>query len=435
MADVRAFRGLRYSLPQVGDLSRVLCPPYDVISAPEAQRLRAASPYNAIHLELPEALPGETGDERYRRAAATLQAWRAAGVLVRDAEPRLYAIEEAFSWPAGHPQLRRGLLAVVRLADWAERVVLPHEHTLAAPKADRLQLLRACATNISPVFLLYPPQPAAEAALWGAAATTPPQCEAQTPDGGVVRVWALSPPAGAALLAALAESRLYIADGHHRYETALRYRDERRAAAASDRPMGYDYVLSYLVSMADPGLVVLATHRWVPAERVDRQRLAALLAERFVVVARHKAPPGGLAAATALAELRRWGARHTTFGLYQAGELLLIQPCAAASRWLPAERHPAWRALDTAQVESLLLQPLLGPDAAEALAYTRDAAEALAAVDAGRAAFAVLLNPPSPAQIAAVADAGERMPQKSTYFYPKLPTGLAFHVLDDAALG
>jgi uncharacterized protein (DUF1015 family) len=422
---------LRYEPRRVGDLSAVVCPPYDVIAPREAIALRAASPYNAIRLELPEPDEGDTeGRTRYRRAAETLAAWRAEGALVREAEPCLYAIEETFGWQ-GRTYRRRGIMAAVGLADWDARVVRPHEQTLAGPKADRLELLRACATNFSPIFMLYPPQPEADAALWQAVEQRPPLATVNLPDDRQTRMWAFG-SAAAPLSAALATSPLYIADGHHRYETALRYRDERRAGRPADARSGAEYVVTYLVSMADPGLLVLPTHRVVPAGRISGTRLEALLAERFLAETRSLAAVGG--AAGVRAELARRGETGTTFALYRPGEVTYLQPRPDAALWHPGERLPAWQALDVAQLDSLLLRPLLGPDAAEVLIYTRDAAEAIAAVDAGDATCAVLMNATPPTQIAAVADVGERMPQKSTYFYPKLSSGLVFHVLDEIAV-
>jgi uncharacterized protein (DUF1015 family) len=384
-----------------------------------------------VRLELPEPEPGDRdGQTRYGVAARTLTAWRAEGVLVRESEPCIYAFEETFGWQ-GATHRRRGVMAAVGLADWDARVVLPHEDTLAGPKADRLQLLRACNTNFSPIFMLYPPQPVAEGALWEAVEQATPLAEVRLPDERVTRMWAVS-DAAQALTAALAASPLYIADGHHRYETALRYRDERRTGGQSGPGAGSEYVMTYLVSMDDPGLLVLPTHRVVPAGRVSEAMLRTVVDERFVAEARPIAAAGG--DAEAIAELARRGAAGTAFALYRPGEVTFLRPRPDAARFLPAERQPAWRALDVAQLDSLLLRPLLGAEAAEQLVYTRDAAEAMAAVDAGEAAFAVLMNATPPGQIAAVADAAERMPQKSTYFYPKLSSGLVFHVLDDRAV-
>ncbi|HLI26980.1 MAG TPA: DUF1015 domain-containing protein [Chloroflexota bacterium] len=427
MADVRPLRGLRYDVARVGALAEVLCPPYDVIDAGLAAALRARSPYNAIHLELPADGPG---DARYARAAARLADWEARGVLRREATPCLYPVEEEFVW-AGARWRRRGVLALVRLVPWEAGEILPHERTLAGPKADRLALLRACRANLSPVFLLHPPLPAAQASLWEAAAAHPPVARVELSTHERLRLWAVSAPADWS--AALTAARLYVADGHHRYETALRYRDELRARGERV-PVGADYVLAYLVALDDPGLLLLPTHRCAPVG-IEVATLERLLAERFDCTA--LALDAGRAA-EAVAALRHQAAARpgaAVLGVYVPGRLWLATPRPEAARWLPAERHPAWRALDVAQADGLLLQPLLGPQAAERLSYTRDAAEALARVDQGAAAFAVLLNPLTPAQMVAVAEAGERMPQKSTYFHPKLPTGLVFHRLDDHALG
>jgi uncharacterized protein (DUF1015 family) len=429
VAEVRPFRGLRYRADASSDLAPVLCPPYDVIAPAEADALRAVSPHNAIHLELPV---DQGATDRYTAAAASLAAWQAAGVLVREERPAWYAVEEEFAW-GGQPHRRRGVLVLVRLAPWEDDVVLPHERTLAGPKADRLALLEACATNLSPVFLLHPPRPAAEDALWRAGAARPPLAEATLGPADRLRLWAIEADA-TDWGAALADARLYVADGHHRYETALRYRDERQRTSGQV-PVGADYVLAYLVSTADPGLLLLPTHRCAPADGVDLAALEALLAERFSVETVPPRAGDGAAPTAALARVAAAASVGTALGIYTPGNLRIARPREAALQLLPAERAPAWRALDVAQADSLLFQPLLGSDAAERLTYTRDAAEALGRVDDGAAAFAVLLNPLGAGQMAAVAEAHERMPQKSTYFYPKLPTGLLFHRLDDLALG
>jgi uncharacterized protein (DUF1015 family) len=434
VAEVRPFRGLRYVPDRAGDLSDVVCPPYDVIPPDEAIRLRAASPYNAVRLELPEGTPDETApDSRYAAAARTLREWRAQGVLADEPRPALYLVEERFDWE-GRQHRRRGVLAAVRLVDWSKRVVLPHEHTLSGPKADRLALLRACAANFSPVFLLHASQPESQARLWSASEHARPMTVSPEP-GYELRLW---PTAGGtdAWCDALAAESLYVADGHHRFETALRYRDERRAMAGGNATgAAYDYVLSYLVPMDDPGLLVLPTHRCLPVDSYDDGRLEALLAERFDSEPHLLRGNEPAALQPLLQELARRGAERSAFVLYQRGVARLLTLSPGAERWLPDGRAPAWRALDVARLESLLLEPLLGSTAPERLIYTRSPLDAIAAVDAGDAAAAVLLNPTPPAQIAAVAEAAERMPQKSTYFYPKLPTGLVFHTLDGASVG
>jgi uncharacterized protein (DUF1015 family) len=433
MADVRRFRGLRYSRREVGDLGQVVCPPYDVISPAQARALRQRSALNAIHLELPEPESASAPEAtKYQTAARTLQRWCAEGVLQREDAASVYAVEETFGWEQ-QTLRRRGILAVVRLAEWSERQVLPHEKTLAAPRADRLELLRACATNISPVFLLHSPRPKIETVMWEQVLAHPPAAELSVDEDYSIRIWSVG-DLSLDWLRGLRAGALYIADGHHRYETALRYRDERSGNGAATDDAAVNFVLSYLVSLEDPGLLVLPTHRVVPRFDLDAMRLKHLIAENFdshVVPLTHRGPRE---VSQVLAELRSRGAEGTTFALYQPHQVTLLTPLAAALDSMPQTRAPAWRSLDVARLESLLLTPLLGPEVAEKLRYARDAVEACNAVDTGEAEFAILLNPPTPQSIAAVADAGERMPQKSTYFYPKLPTGLVFHALDDVAV-
>ena len=200
-------------------------------------------------------------------------------------------------------------------------------------------------------------------------------------------------------------------------------------------PAAYDYALSYLVSTDDPGLLVLPTHRCLPGGRLRRPAAGGPARERFDSESRPAPGNDPAALRDLLQELARRGGERSAFVLYQRGECRLLTMRPDAERWLPSERAPAWHALDVARLESLLLEPLLGPTAPERLTYTRSAAEAIAWVDGGEAAAAILLNATPPRQIAAVAEAAERMPQKSTYFYPKLPTGLVFHALDGRSVG
>jgi uncharacterized protein (DUF1015 family) len=433
MADVRRFRGLRYSRSEVDDLGQVVCPPYDVISPAEARALRQRSALNAVHLELPEpesaSVPEAT---KYQNAARTLQRWCAEGILQREDAASVYAVEETFVWEQ-RTLRRRGILAVVRLAEWSERQVLPHEKTLAAPRADRLELLRACAINVSPVFLLHGPRPKTETVMWEQVLAAPPAAELSVDEDYSIRLWSVG-DLSLDWLRGLRDRALYIADGHHRYETALRYRDERSGNGAGVDDAAVNFVLSYLVSLEDPGLLVLPTHRVVPRIDLDAKMLEHLIAKNFnsrvvPLMQRNESDVSQV-----LEELRSRGAEGTTFALYQPHQVTLLAPSAAALDTMPQTRAPAWRSLDVARLECLLLTPLLGSEVAEKLHYTRDAVEACNAVDTGAAEFALLLNPPTPQSIAAVADSGERMPQKSTYFYPKLPTGLVFHALDDIAV-
>ncbi len=406
MADVRPFRALRYDEAAAGPLGSLLAPPYDVIDDDERRALLARSPYNACHLILPEV--------PYAQVRTLLDGWTAGGVLRREEAPVLIAWTQHFTLADGTARERRTLLAAVGLEPYEARVVRPHERTHAGPREDRLRLTREVRTNLSPVFGLYPDP---RGAAWTAARVGgSPYAELADPEGTVHRFHLVSDPAATeAVAAALADRWILIADGHHRYETALAYRRERREAEGPGRERAYDRVLMGLTALDDPGLVVLPTHRLLPrwpegpvdglaARRVDG--LDALLED--LAVAPADAPAFGL--------VRRDG--H---------DLVTGEPDPSAS---PAQR------LDVAVLEQRVLVPHLGADQAQlahdgALGYTKDAREAAAEVEAGRIGAAVIMRPiPKPA-VAAVAEAGETMPQKSTYFFPKLLSGVAFNPLDD----
>jgi uncharacterized protein (DUF1015 family) len=435
MADVRPFRALRYDPGRV-DLSRIIAPPYDVIS-PEGQRdLYARSAENIVRIEYGEQRPGDDAREnRYTRAARDLRSWRDAGVLVRDAAPALYAYRQEFSHD-GRSYARDAVFAAVRLTPWDEGAVKPHEHTLANPKADRLELLRATRTQVSPVYSLYRHQadPGRPAPMPDCGAPLL-SCEA---DGQRHTLWRIDSPAACDAFAAhLAQCDVYIADGHHRYETALAYRDEARARAATwsgEEPE--NFVLMALTHHADAGLLVLPTHRVVTPPSRPAQPLAALGA-RFDI--EDVTPPAFDADAvrgllSLLAAAGREASAFVAVGLEgDSAHLLTLSDRAAVEASMPAGHDEAWRRLDVNVLQYGVLAPVFGIGEREltaggAVSYTQDASEAIAqARAAGGVAF--LLNATPVAQVLAVAAAGGRMPQKSTYFYPKLPTGLVMNLL------
>jgi uncharacterized protein (DUF1015 family) len=409
VADVRPFRALGYSAA-AGPLGDLVSPPYDVISPEERRLYLAASPYNAVRLILPEV--------SYEEVGGLIASWRHDGVLGAAPEPVLIAWTQTFALDDGVERERRTILGAVGLEPYERRVVRPHERTHAGPREDRLRLTRAVRTNLSPVFGLYPdPAQAAWAAL---APEGPPDAELADHDGTVHRVWRVTDPAAHARVAeALRDRWILIADGHHRYETALAYREERRArAAANGAGAGeapYDRVLMGLTALDDPGLVVLPTHRVLArwAEGAD-----AAFASR---------PVAGLDALRAALADAPEDANALGLVLPDGMRLLTAAPSAGAT---PAER------LDVAALEREILVPGLGADQAAlaadgVLGYTKDAAEAARLVASGESAAAVVLRPIPKTAVAAVAEAGETMPQKSTYFFPKLLTGVAFHSLVD----
>ena len=403
VADVRPFRALRYA-PAAGPLADLVAPPYDVISAEERRGLLARSPYNAVRLILPEV--------GYEEVAGLIASWRDQGALEVAGEPCLVAWTQTFTLADGVLRERRTLLAAVGLEPYEARVVRPHERTHAGPKEDRLRLTRAVRTNLSPVFGLYPDP---EGLAWaGAGVSGEPGAELADREGTVHRFWIVADPAACAAVAeAMRDRWILIADGHHRYETALAYRDELRAAGAGPGP--HDRVLMGLTALDDPGLVVLPTHRLLTRwpEGADAAFSSRPVADLDALLAALAGAPAGAPA----------------FGLVRPGSFALLT--GAADPALSAAGR-----LDVAALEREVLLPHLGADQAalahdEVLSYTKDASEALALVESGAIAAAVILRGIPKADVAAVSEAGETMPQKSTYFFPKLLTGVAFHSLVD----
>lgn len=425
MAQIAPFKALRYDLDVDGDPSRLLAPPYDVIKPADQDALEASSAHNVVRLILPRG----DGDERYASAAADLSRWVAEGVLRRDPAPALYRVHTDFS--VGDRRIvRRGFLARIRLHRYEDGVVLPHERTLSGPKADRLKLKRACRAHLSPIFVLYEDARGRVDEALREAERGVPDLDARTPDGLAHRLWRVDDPrAIRSVVAALEPSRLAIADGHHRYETMLALRDEIRAAHLGAKS-SVDFGLAYLASSVDEGLVVQPTHRLLHAlPRLDLGALVAAASAHFRVEAQ---PLGG--AAHLVAELARRGAGAPTLALLAARDDIVHFLTVRATADLSDIPVPL-RALDTALLERLVLRGLLGltPSSItrqENLLYVHDTAEALARVRAAEVQAALFVNPTPVAQILAIAGAGESMPQKSTFFHPKVPTGLVINPID-----
>jgi uncharacterized protein (DUF1015 family) len=441
LTDIRPFRGLRYQAGQVGDLATVIAPPYDAISPDEQRALHARSPYNVVRLEYGEAHDDDREENnRYTRAAATLAQWLASGVLVQDDRPAFYVYDQEFGH-GGARHRRRTLLTRLRLEEWAKGAVRPHEHTVAQPKEDRLRLLRACRANLSPVLALYrDPQGVIGSAVQDAMSGRSPLAVAEDAKG-THTLWPLSEESVQRWLEQqFAPATLYIADGHHRYETALAYRNERRAAAAAWTDQeAENFVLAGLTAAEDPGLLILPIHRLVQLPQVDDsilERLRQYLAVEEVT----PAPSDGQAAAQRLLELvAERGGSAAAFGLcWPGGRLFLLtveNPQGLVGRLCP-ECPGQWRTLDVAVLEFALLGTILGIDPAPieeggAVTVAPNAHEACQKVQAGHYSMAFLLNPVPVEKVLAVADAGQRMPPKSTFFHPKLATGLVINRLDD----
>lgn len=429
MAVVRPFRAIRYARPAGADITSLTAPPYDVVSDAERQLLLDRDPHNVIALELAEgALDPGAPRNRYETAGVRWRAWNRDGVLALDPEPAFYVLEQRYEHE-GRAVRRLGFLGAVDLEPFAAGVVLPHERTLPKATDDRLRMTRATAANLSPVFGLYADPQDHTGALLAQAMEADPLAVATGLDSVRSTLWSVrEAKAQAALAGHLAAQRIYIADGHHRYTTALGYRDERRAAAARVvAPPAWDGVLMALVRLGDPGLLVWPTHRVADAaEPFDAQAFWRRLEEHFDVreAPGHGAAPGPAAAGDVSFVVRTRGGQT---------RLARLRPDIDHAAAFPPGTSPIWRSLDVAVLQELVLWPLLGihpdqPATLERLSFTKDADEALAAAAEHDAAF--VLNPPRLEQIAAVAEAGETMPQKSTYFHPKLPSGLVFRSLE-----
>ncbi len=420
MADVQPLRAIHYDPAVVGALADVVAPPYDVIDATQRAALLARSPFNVVAIDLPRAEPG--GADPYTSAGELFESWQLQGVLVRDGEPALWAHTQDYSGPDGKRRTRRGFFCRVRIEEYGPGRVRPHERTHPGPKEDRLRLTRATRANISPIFSLYSDPadaawralaPATERAPWG---------EVEDGEGTLHRLWRVSDPAAiAAVQAATANAELLIADGHHRYETMQAYAQEVGGEGE------HRYILMCLVALEDPGLTVFPTHRLVRGlDDARRQALAQALQRDFEIAdvpVEEIAPPPGEG--------------PLVLGYIDGQEnrpyRLTLRDQAIADAAL-AGHSEAYRHLDTGVLETLLLKGALGlsdDDIAHfnGMFYARDTAEALAMVRSGEYDAAFLMRPTPVAQVRDVAAAGENMPPKSTFFYPKLLTGLLFNPL------
>jgi len=417
MPRVHPFRALHYDRDRVGGLQPVVAPPYDVIDAAQRAALVDRSPYNVVEIDLPQ------GDDPYARAAEVFERWRADGILVRDDEPALWALEQDYTGPDGRRRTRHGFFARVAVEDYGPGRIRPHERTHPGPKEDRLRLTRATHANLSPIFSLYDDP---LGAAWGALAPhleTAPWAEVADEDATTHRIWRVADPAAAeAVREALADGELLIADGHHRYETARVHHAEG----------GAGHVLMCLVALQDPGLTVFPTHRLLTAlDGPRRESLRATIERDFEVtpIPADELEPTGDGGGRGRVRMGYLDAHHR-----RPLRLTLRDPAIAAAA-LPDKPEP-YRGLDTAVLEALVLRGALGMSEDDishlnGLDYARDTAQARERVETGAAHAAFFMRGTPVSQVREVAAAGESMPPKSTYFFPKVPTGMVFNLLED----
>jgi len=419
--EIRAFRGWRYRGDADGDISSFIAPPYDVLSARDKAGLLERSPNNIVAVDLPHVPPKEAGpDEAYRSAADLLNEWKSSGVLRRDDRPAVYAYEQTFR-RAGRGYVRRAMLCGLRATELG-RDVIPHEHTFAGPKADRLKLTEYTRMQLSPLMGFYSDPGGAAAKLLWAAASGEATCRATL--GGVTeKLWAVTDAdVISGITTSLRNVPAFIADGHHRYVTALNYRDSLLGAGRIDEEHPANFVMFALVAENDPGLLILPTHRIIRGLREDFA--ISRLVDRAAQFTWQRAGSGE-AGAEDLAGRYGYGA----IGFVAAGSdemwVAKLRDSQAMLRAAP-DAIDAWRELDVAVLHKLIIDEALEPWRTDSFTveYTPDADAVLAECNTGRAQLGAYLQATPLAAVEAIARAGASMPHKSTYFYPKLATGM-----------
>ena len=440
MAEILPFKALRYNIDLVGDVSNVITPPYDIISSQEQDEYYSLNLYNSIRLELPKELPGDNNHyNKYTRAGETLNNWLEQGVLLPEKKDCLYIYQQEFDLEDGKTLTRTGLIGLIRLEEFDKGIILPHENTLSKPKADRLNLMRACNANFSQVFGLYDDPQAHIPSIIN------DYCWKHTPDiladGGLIKtnekLWAVDDPQFIRdVSGAFIGKQIYIADGHHRYETALAYRNELRAKNPNHTGDElYNYVMMTIVEMEDPGLVILPTHRMVSG--IHNVGLASLmddLKEHFHIEEHDVGTTNANNKSSVIQNILDDKGLHT-FVLYSGKDSplysLSLKSLAIMSRLHP-NRHSSYLDLDVSILHTLILERILGIGEKELanqenLKYTHSILEGVEEVDRGDQQMTFFMNATTIRQIQEVSLAKEKMPQKSTYFYPKLITGLVFN--------
>lgn len=440
MAKIVPIRGVRYNPEAAGNMSDLVTPPYDVINEAEQKRFYNKNPYNIIRLEYGEIRSADDGnDNRYTRANAFFTTWLEQNVLIHQDKPTIYLYAQEFT-VAGQRLVRSGFLAGVGIEEYNAGIILPHEETLSKAKADRLELLRHCHANFSPIFGLYDDQSLTVEGIAHRYRQVPPCLEFFDENGEKHSVWAVSDTKDLeTIIASFANQRVYIADGHHRYETALNYHREMQEIGKN----GYSFTLMTLVNLHDPGLVILPTHRMVKnVAAFSPNDFLARLSRHFTLTQINlPASDRGTALEAELDTIAGMMAEFNAFLLYLGqGQLYrLTHPRNIENSTMSTNfpnYSPAWHKLDVAVLQGLILENLLGINrearaSGTNLAYARDEVGALDSVDSGEFQAVFYLNPTLVREVTEVAAAGDKMPQKSTFFYPKLITGI---VINDFSL-
>jgi uncharacterized protein (DUF1015 family) len=431
LADIRPFNGVHYNHARIKNLSTVICPPYDIIPPQMQQTLHERSEYNFIRIEYGLESPHDNStDNKYTRAEKTMQEWLDKEILVKDKQPCIYIDEHTFTHQ-GKTWKRRSINAIVKLEDWSKRIIRPHEGTLAKAKSDRLNVLWTLHTNTSPIMVLYQDRNRDISNLLTKQLKNKPAFTVSKIDGESHRIWAISDQDTIMKLhSCLADQPFYIADGHHRYESALNYQRERHSTATSTKAEEpYDFVMMTLLDMADPGLVILPAHRMVSGLSASALDVLSSRLETFFFVEEAEINNGKLK--TQLENLLyddKNGSRIVLCGLKKDRLLALTlrEPDSVKSMF-PAFHTDIYQSLDVSIVDHVILEELLDisqDKMGSYLNWIHDPVTAVEKVQSGEYQLGIIVNPIKPEAIKAIADKSDRMPKKSTYFYPKVPAGL-----------
>ena len=429
MAEVSPFHGIRYNPAQISDLSAVICPPYDIISPAGQRELYERNPHNFVRIEYGEVMDQDSEeDNKYTRAVSYFKDWLNRKILIADAKPAVYVHDHYFLYK-GREYRRRGIACRVRLEEWARMVVRPHEGTLAAPKSDRIRLLSTLGANTSPILSMYRDSSGEIAEILEKCAAGKPIASAPLRDGERHELYSVNATGELRRLAEIfAAEPLYIADGHHRYESALTYQREKRALHP-DAPAGtpFNFVLMTLVDMDDPGLLVLPPHRLLRG--LAPAKIAELNTKlpSFFEVEKLSLSTGGV---WRTIEARQADEEKLRLVLVGPGKeevrVLTLRDFEAAARLMPYFHTDIYKRLDVSLVDHIVLEEMLGlkPEGEAGIAFNYDRTDTVEKVRRGDYQLAFIVKPVRPETIKNIADAQDRMPRKSTYFYPKLPSGL-----------
>lgn len=427
MAEIKGYKGLRFNCEKAGKIEELVCPPYDIISDQQREEYIKTNPHNIIRLELPK------GDDKYNKAAEILKDWLEKGILVKEDKPAIYIYEEEFT-AYGERKAIKGIICRVKLEEFSKGIILPHEFTLSKAKEDRLNLMKATNCNFSQIYSLYMDGGKNTLGKIDSLSKSEPDIQLQDNDNVTHRMWIIKDEKAIAdICSDFTDRKLYIADGHHRYETALNYRNYLREQGLAKEGDACDYQMMMLVDMEHPGLVVFPTHRLVRnLDSFNAERVIDGCKEYFDVTEHSDINT----IESTLMELYNQGKKAYAF--YCGGssyKLLVLKDTNIIKKLLP-NASTATQQLDVTILHTFILEKIFGIDAENMakqinLTYTKIFDEAISSVQQGNSQCAFILNPTRVSEIREVASNGEKMPQKSTYFYPKMITGLVMNQLED----